>query len=119
MIDRLFAEHFAEDWVDSWNSHDLGRILSHYHEDFEMSSPFIIQLADEPSGTLKGKRAIGAYWGKALQVIPDLNFELISTLVGIDSIALYYRGARGRLVAEVLHFGPDNTVVKAYAHYEA
>jgi predicted HD phosphohydrolase len=34
---RTVAERFAEDWVAAWNSHDLGRILEHYEEDFEMS----------------------------------------------------------------------------------
>jgi len=44
-----FALHFAEDWIASWNSHGLDRILAHYTEDFEMSSPLIVQLMGEPS----------------------------------------------------------------------
>lgn len=116
MIDKKFAEHFASDWIDSWNNHDLDRILSHYSDQFEMSSPVIIQVAGEPSGTLKGKDAVGAYWAKALQLLPDLHFELLSTLIGINSITLYYKGARG-LAAEVFHFDQDKKVVRAYAHY--
>jgi SnoaL-like domain len=75
MIDKKFAEYFARDWIDSWNSHDLERILAHYSDQFEMSSPVIIQVAGEPSGTLKGKDAVGAYWAKALSLIPDLRLE--------------------------------------------
>jgi hypothetical protein len=116
MIDKEFAEHFAKEWIDSWNSHDLDRVLLHYANDFEMSSPYIVRIAGEPSGTLRGSEAVGAYWGKALRLIPDLRFELISTLIGVESITLYYRGARG-MAAEVFHFGPDRQVVRAYAHY--
>lgn len=116
MIDKNFADHFAREWIDSWNSHDLSRILSHYSDDFEMSSPVIIQVAGEPSGTLKGKDAVGAYWAKALTVIPELRFELITMLIGVNSITLYYQGARG-MAAEVFHFDPDNKVSRAYAHY--
>jgi len=116
MMDKKFAEHFASDWIDSWNSHDLGRILSHYSDQFEMTSPVIVQVAGEPSGTLAGKDAVGAYWAKALQRLPELRFELLSTLLGVNSITLYYRGPRG-LAAEVFHFGPDKKVVKAYARY--
>jgi len=105
MIDKKFAEHFARDWIDSWNSHDLDRILAHYSDQFDMSSPVVIQIAGEPSGTLNGKEAVGAYWAKALSLIPDLRFELLSTLMGINSITLYYKGPRG-LSAEVFHFGP-------------
>ena len=116
-MDQPTAEHFAADWTDSWNAHDLDRILSHYADDFEMTSPVIIQLAGEPSGTLRGKDVVRAYWSKALQLIPDLRFELISVLVGIGSVTINYRGARGRLAAEVFHFGPEGKVVKAFAHY--
>jgi hypothetical protein len=117
MIDNKFAEHFANDWIDSWNSHDLGRVLSHYSDTFEMSSPYIAQIAGEPSGILKGKAAVGGYWAKALQIIPDLRFESLSVLVGVDSITLYYKSAGGRLAAEVFHFDADKKVAKAYAHY--
>jgi ketosteroid isomerase-like protein len=116
-MDKAFAEHFATDWIASWNAHDLERIMSHYADDFEMCSPVIVQVADEPSGTLRGKSAVGAYWKKALELIPDLQFELLSVLVGVNSITLYYKGARGRLAAEVFHFGPDNRVNRAFAHY--
>jgi hypothetical protein len=116
MIDKGFADHFAADWIDSWNSQDLVRVLSHYTDDFEMSSPVIIKVAGEPSGTLKGKKAVGFYWAKALQLVPNLHFELISTLVGVNSIALHYKGVSGP-VAEVLHFNPDGKVTRAYAHY--
>ena len=118
MIDKDFAKHFAQDWIDAWNSHDLERILSHYADQFEMSSPVIIQIAGEPTGTLKGKDAVSAYWAQALTIIPDLRFELITTLIGVNSITLYYQGARG-LAAEVLHFDTERKIVSAHAHYAA
>lgn len=117
MIDKAFAEHFAHEWIAAWNSHDLQRILSHYAEDFEMASPFIVQVAGEPSGKLKGKQAVGAYWAKALALNPSLRFELIGVLAGIDSITLYYKGTRG-MATEVFHFDADRFVAKAFAHYE-
>ena len=117
MIEKDFAEEFARDWIESWNSHDLERILSHYSEQFEMSSPKIVQVALEPSGTLKGKDAVGNYWAKALDLVPDLRFDLVAVLIGVDSLTLAYKGARGRMAAEVFHFGPDHKVSKAYAHY--
>ena len=116
-MDKEFTEHFAADWIASWNSHDLDKVLSHYADDFEMSSPVIIQVAGEPTGTLRGKAAVGAYWKKALTLIPDLQFELLSVLTGVNSITLYYKGARGRLAAEVFHFGSDKKVIRAFAHY--
>ncbi|CAJ2753681.1 Uncharacterised protein [Burkholderia pseudomallei] len=60
---------------------------------------------------------VGAYWLTALRMIPALHFEWIATLAGVDSVAIHYRGANGRLALEVFHFGPGRRVVKAFAHY--
>ncbi|GAB6139275.1 nuclear transport factor 2 family protein [Methylosoma difficile] len=116
MIDKTFAAQFAADWIGAWNQHDLERILAHYAEDFEMASPVIIKLADEPSGVLKGKPAVARYWSQALALFPDLYFELTATLVGVNSITLCYQGVSGA-AAEVLHFNAEGKVARAFAHY--
>jgi hypothetical protein len=66
VITREQAQHFANEWIAAWNNHDRTRILSHYSDDFTMASPRIPAVANEPSGVLVGKQAIGAYWEKAL-----------------------------------------------------
>lgn len=116
MLTREFADRFAADWIDAWNSHDLDRILAHYTDDFEMASPRIAIVAGEPSGRLRGKQAIGAYWRKALALAPQLRFELRATYVGADSVTLFYEGARGP-AAEVFFFDAGGMVVSAAAHY--
>ena len=116
MMQKGFAERFAREWVEAWNAHDLERVLSHYEDDFEMSSPIIVTLMGEPSGKLKGKAAVGAYWAKALKLVPELRFELLAVLAGTDSVVVYSRGHRG-LTAEVLHFGQSGKVRAAFAHY--
>jgi hypothetical protein len=118
VIDREFAQRFAEEWIEAWNSHDLERILSHYADDFRFSSPKIIELMQEPSGTLKGKEAIRPYWAKALAKTPGLRFELQTVLAGIDSLVLYYTGANGRLAAEVFEFNERGVVRRSAAHYD-
>ena len=116
-MDKQFTERFASHWVDSWNSHDLSRILSHYADDFEMTSPLILQLTGESSGTLKGIAAIKTYWERALALVPDLHFELLSFCAGVNSIAISYKGARNRVSIEVFHFDSNHKVVRAIAHY--
>ena len=116
MITREQADRFAHEWIAAWNSHDLTRILAHYSEDFTMASPHIAVVAQEPTGVLKGKAAVASYWSKALERLPDLRFELISTFVGADSIAIHYQGVRGPVV-EVFFFNQAGLVYKAAAHY--
>lgn len=118
MLSSSFAQDFAQDWIDSWNSHDLEKVLVHYDEDFEMNSPLIIKIAGESSGRLKGKKSVAAYWGQALKLVPDLKLELISVLLGVNSLTLYYKSVGGKLAAETFHFDEKLKVVKAYAHYQ-
>jgi hypothetical protein len=44
MITRGWALNFARERVEAWNAHDLDRVLSHYKDEFEMSSPFIAKF---------------------------------------------------------------------------
>jgi hypothetical protein len=117
VIDRQWALNFAREWIDAWNAHDLERILSHYTEDFEMTSPLIIERMGEASGVLKGKAAIRPYWSKALAAKPPLHFELIEVFESVRSITIHYRRADRRLAAEVLEFNDRGEVVRGTAHY--
>lgn len=116
LIEPATARRFAEQWIDAWNRHDLDAVLAHYAEGFEFSSPLIVDIAGEPGGILRGKDAVRGYWAQGLARIPELRFELMDVLTGIDRIVLYYRGHRG-MVAESLEFDPDGRVVRAAACY--
>lgn len=117
MMTREEAELFARHWIESWNAHDLEAVLSHYSEDFEMSSPFIASFTGETLGTLRGKAAVRAYWQLALEKVPDLHFETIEVFGGANSVIIYYKSVLGRLATEVFCFGSDGKVFKAGAHY--
>lgn len=116
-IDREFAENFARHWIESWNSHDLEAILSHYTDDFEMSSPLIAERMGVAEGKLQGKGAISEYWSIGLSATPKLHFEYINTFVGVSSLVIYYKGRRGHS-SEVFYFNDQGKVFKAVAHYE-
>jgi len=116
VLTRAQAEEFAVEWVAAWNSHDLARILSHYSDDFVMSSPRIAVVAGEPSGVLSGKAAVARYWEAALALSPNLHFELESIYLGTDSMAIQYKGMRGPAI-EVFFFNQAGLVSKAAAHY--
>jgi hypothetical protein len=117
MITRQFAEAFAAEWIEAWNHHDLDRILSHYAETFEFSSPRIIEVVGEPSGVLKGKAAMRAYWAKALERQPDLHFRLVTVLSGISSAVIHYQRHNGGYAAEYFEFETGGKVSKSSAHY--
>lgn len=118
MRDKKFYDAFSMQWIDAWNSHDIQRILRPYDDSFELSSPVLAKLYPDSGGKLKGKQAIGSYWSKALAARPDLKFELLAVLKGVDSAVIHYRGYAESLCAEFFIFNADGLVVKTYAHGE-
>jgi ketosteroid isomerase-like protein len=119
MLTREQAEAFAHEWIEVWNSHDLDRIMAHYTEDFEMTSPKIVQYIGNPSGTLKGKENVRAYWKIGLERNPNLYFELIHIMVSVDSVTIYYKNHEAKFVAEVIYLNADGKGIKGTAHYTA
>jgi hypothetical protein len=119
MITQQFAVDFAQDWVESWNAHDLNRIMDHYADDFEMSSPFIELMGLGSAGTLKGKDNVREYWGKALTKYCDLHFELIGVFFSVDSICLHYKSVANTLAVEWLKFNVQGKVMCASGHYNS
>lgn len=117
MISREQALAFANEWVEAWNSHDLPRVLEHYTDDFEMSSPVMIQMGLSETGTLKGKDKVASYWANALKKYPDLHFELIEVLSSVNSIVIYYHTINNRLSAELFMFNEQGKVYNSAGHY--
>lgn len=111
------ARVFSEGWIAAWNAHDIDAVLAHFSDNFEFLSPFIVQVVGEKSGKLVGKPAVRAYWSAALEKLPDLHFELVDVLTGVDSLCVVYRGHRG-LSAEVFEFDGDRLVVRGRALYK-
>jgi len=111
------AQKFAKAWVESWNSHNLEDILSHYADDIEVTTPMIKLAAGIESGTLKGKALVADYWSKAFAKIPDLHFELIDVTTGVNSVALYYKSIMNKKAIEVMFFNEAGLVNKMYALY--
>jgi ketosteroid isomerase-like protein len=120
-ISAAFAKAFADEWVAAWNSHDMSRVLAHYTDDFEMSSPFIITSpVGDRSGTLKGKAKVAAYWQAG---IDRENFALIDVFAGAHSIAIHYlrltapAGSELRVATETEEFNADCKVIRSNAMY--
>ena len=112
------AHALAQDWIDCWNDHDLGRIIAHYADDVVFKSPFIQKLGTSPSGAIVGKEALLAYFKTALEKYPTLTFRLRSVFRGIDSITLLYESVSGLVAAETMMLNEHNQVSRVLAQYD-
>ena len=112
------ARSLATDWIAAWNSHNLDGICSHYAEDVEFSSPFIVTLLCEPSGIIHGRENLRACFAKGLERVPDLHFELIEVFAGVGRIVIYYRGIDNNQAIEVMTLSAEGQIVRTAAHYK-
>lgn len=116
-MDQQQADCIAAEWVAAWNAHDLERVLSHYAQTLEFTSPLVVERLGRSDGTIRTRAELRDYFAVGLAPGSTLKFDLIDTLPGVSSITLYYRNHRGRTVAETMFFGPDGKITKAAVHY--
>ena len=115
---KEFATAFARDWVDAWNAHDLEKILSHYSEDFTIETPMAAKLVPQSQGFVVGKSEVRKYWTIGLQKRPDLKFEILDVLVGVNSVGLHLFNTSSNMKSvEVMSFNGEMKVNKAIVIY--
>ena len=118
MISTEFAKEFAQTWIRDWNSHNLDQILSHYTDDFTIESPLALKRLPETNGVVIGKENVRKYWTIGLESNPNLHFEILDLLIGVNSITIYYLNtASGKKSAELMLFNDDKKVMKAIVNY--
>jgi hypothetical protein len=103
-MDVESALKFAEEWQAAWNSHDVERVLAHYTDDVVFQSPYVVHRLREPSGEVRGKAALRAYFGSGLQGQPNLHFAVEDVRLSVDTLVINYRNERGDAISEVLRF---------------
>jgi ketosteroid isomerase-like protein len=117
-ISQEAAERLAAEWIAAWNAHDLDRVLAHYAEDFEMRSPLIVQRGVDPSGVLRGKPAVRAYWQAALAAaVPPVRFELQGVYAGVGTVAIHYLSVGRRMVIELLELDAEGRIARGHGIY--
>jgi hypothetical protein len=119
MVTDADARKLADDWIAAWNAHDLDRIMTHYGEEIDFTSPFIVKLLGNPAGTVRGRAALRSYFAKGLAAYPELRFELIGVASGVDSVVLHYRSVNDLEAFEVMVLDRAGTVSRVLAHYSA
>ncbi len=105
------------DWISAWNAHDLERILSHYADNVEFFSPFILKLLGKQDGKISGKAALRDYFARGLAAYPDLQFEHLRLYAGVRSCVLEYRSVNNLVAAETMEVDDTGRIVRAVAHY--
>ena len=113
-----FVREFAQQWVQAWNRHEIDQILAHYDDDVILISPVALKLMGG-DGSVRGKPALKDYFLSGLNAYPNLRFDLLDTLCGLETIVLCYMNAvRGNKTAEVMRMNASGKVQQVWANYD-
>jgi hypothetical protein len=112
------AQAFAHDWISAWNAHDLDRILAHYDDQVQLTSP-VAQRFGDGSGVIRGKAALRDYFHQGLDAYPNLRFDFLDVLWGLETVVVrYINNVRGGASAEVMLFNKEGKVTRVWANYD-
>ena len=109
-------QDFSVRFLDDWNSHDLDRIMSHYSEDFVITSPIIQSRLGINDGTIKGKENVRKWWERALTVVPDLTFTFHDTAIASDGtlLLMYHSSHNGKTIASAFTFNDEGLICREF-----
>jgi SnoaL-like protein len=113
------ALRIARGWIAAWNSHDIDRILSHYSDAIELTSPLVSRILGAGVNVVSGKAALRKYFLRGLDAFPDLKFELWGAYPGLDTLIVHYQSVRGLHGAEFMRIDSSGRVCQVIAHYAA
>lgn len=113
-------KQIAMHWFDAFNTHDLGKLLTLYHEHARHYSPKLKARRPETLGLIEGKAALRDWWQDAFDRIPSLRYEVTKLTADEEQVFMeYIRHADGDedlSVGEVLQIQDGKIVFSRVYH---
>lgn len=116
-MDRQQARIRAEQWIGAWNERNLDAIMEHYTPSVRFSAPTVICRWKKADGILMGTDALRQHFKRGLERAPNLHFELVDVLMGVDGMTIVYRRETGALVVDVVLLNEDYQGVEVRVYY--
>lgn len=112
------AKVHVDAWIDSWNSHDLEGILSHYSDDIIFEVQTAIVRWNKSDGRLIGKQQLRNHFALGIQLAPQLRFTLEDVFLSPGGYALLYHRENGNRVIDAVTLNKDGRASRVTAYYK-
>jgi SnoaL-like domain len=109
---------FAKEWIASWNSHNIEKIMAHYCDHVVFTCPYIEKYMGITGGTITSKAELKNYFIKGLEAFPDLKFELQMFRGNADEVTLYYKSINDMLAIEHMELNKQGKVKFGKVEYK-
>jgi len=107
-------------WFESFNAHNLEKLLSLYDDDATHFSPKLKIRHPETNGLITGKVALRTWWNEAFEKLPTLQYKVTSLTSNSDSVFMEYirivENEENMLVAEVLEIKEGKIIASRVYH---
>src|SRR6478736_10026262 len=99
-------KQIAVKWFEAFNTHDLEKLLSLYHDEAEHFSPKLKIREPQTKGLIKGKMALRSWWQDSFDRLPTLRYEVKKLTADEEQVFMEYirhvQGEEDLKVGEVL-----------------
>jgi ketosteroid isomerase-like protein len=109
------AAEFAASWIETWNSHNLDRILAHYSDDVVFSSPLVRTIAGRTS--IRGRLALQTYFSAVLREFPSLRFRLRAAYHGDQVVVVLCDSLNGVVASEKMKLNEKGQILRVWVYY--
>ncbi len=103
-------------WCAAWNARDLNAIMSHYANDVEFCSPTVVARWKHAGGWLRGKDRLRENFAIGVRA-PNLRFDFVDVLLGVDAMCVVYRRETGLLVSDLVELDAEGLGRRVIACY--
>lgn len=117
--DKQQIQQFTQHWIESWNSHDLDAIISHYAGELNFISALIVDRFDREKGTITDRNELRSHFKLGLESNPSLHFKLEEILYSVKGFSIYYKNAQAGKTAEYFELNDEGKVVLVINSYSA
>lgn len=109
-----------DQWLDAFNTKNLGQLLSLYDDHAEHFSPKLKVRQPETNGLIKGKEQLRTWWKDAFERLPQLHYQKNYAIADEQAVFLEYTrtvpGEEDMIVGEVLFFANGKIVKSKVFH---
>lgn len=99
-------ELIATNWFEAFNTQDLEKLLSLYHQEAKHYSPKLKTRKPETNGLVTGKEALRAWWKDAFLRLPSLHYQVTNLTANETRVFMEYirkvENEEDMMVAELL-----------------
>ncbi len=116
MSEEKLRAHACQ-WIDAWNRRDLDAVMDSYAPEVKFQAQTVVGRWKKEDGLLVGKEELRRHFACGLELAPDLRFDLLEILTGMNGVVILYRRETGALVADVVELDEEYRGVDVRAYY--